>query len=382
MKNNSQELSRRVFLGSSAATAVGVASGPLGLPGLRAQEPDRDRPGKLPITIAGYPYERVRAIQDGRVKVAGCKVTFEPSSIGEMNQHIFSGPQTRDVSEVGLIPFLLAFCNDGFRDYQLLPIFALKVFRHKSIFIRTDSGITKPEDLRGRKVATVGYSSSGVTWIRGILQDEYGVKPEEIDWVVTSKDSASKQTGSPSKWEKVLPSSLSITQAPEGVDESDLLLSGEVDAIFHPAEPQAYIDRNPKIARLFPDSRKVEAAYFAKTGIFPVMHIIAIRRELAEAEPWLPKAVFDAYSQAKQLDYQEMKRIRWVYSSLPWYGQEFDKTRELMGQNFYSYGLPKNQKAIETACRYLYQQKLAKRELTIKELFHESLLGLTDDENG
>ena len=151
---------------------------------------------------------------------------FATSKIGELNQHVFSGPQTRDVTEVGLIPYLLAFCNDGFRDYLPLPIFVLKVFRHKSIFVHTDRGIDKPEDLRGRKVATVGYSSSGLTWVRGILQDEYGVSPEEIKWVVTEKDSAAGQTGGVSKWEKLLPPNISVEKAPAGKDESDLLLEG------------------------------------------------------------------------------------------------------------------------------------------------------------
>lgn len=363
--------SRRRFLERGIATVAGLAP----ILALQGQETQADRSRKFPLTIAGYPYERVKAIQDGRAQVAGCKVKFETSLIGELNQHIFSGPGTRDVSEVGLIPYLLAYCNDGFRDYQLLPIFVLKVFRHKSIFIRTDRGIKKPEDLRGRKVATVGYSSSGLTWIRGILQDEYNIKPEEIQWVVTTKDSASKQTGGASNWEKVLPAGLSITPAPEGKDESDLLLEGKVDAIFHPAEPQAYLDGHPKVDRLFPDSRKVESAYFKKTGIFPIMHIVAIRRKLIEAEPWLPKAVHDAFLHAKQLDFAEMNRIRWAYSSLPWFGQELKETQALMGQDYYSYGIKKNRKALEAVFRYIHEQGLAKRKLTIAEVFPESMQG-------
>ena len=334
---------------------------------------------ELPITVAGYPYERVAAIQDGRVSIDRCKVEFATSKIGELNQHVFSGPQTRDVTEVGLIPYLLAFCNDGFRDYLPLPIFVLKVFRHKSIFVHTDRGIDKPEDLRGRKVATVGYSSSGLTWVRGILQDAYGVSPDEIKWVVTEKDSAAGQTGGASKWEKLLPPNISIEKAPAGKDESDLLLEGAVDAIFHPAEPRAYVERHPQVQRLFQDCRAVEQRYFKKTKIFPIMHLVAIRRELAEQQAWLPKAVFDAYCKSKQLDYEESRAIRWAYSSLPWYGQEFNETVELMGSNFYSYGIPENRKALETVFRYLHEQGLAEREMRIEELFVESTLGLEDN---
>ena len=366
--------SRRGFLGANIAAVAAIASPS----SLQAKDSSGESSEGLSLTIAGYPYERVRALQDGRVPVPGCDVRFETAKIGELNRHAFSGPATRDVTEVGLIPYLLAFCNDGFRDYQLLPVFPLKVFRHKSIFVHTDRSIAKPQDLRGRKVATVGYSSSGLTWIRGILEDEYDVKPDQIEWVVTSKDSASQQTGGASKWEQQLPADLSITRAPAGTDESDLLLSGEVDAIFHPAEPQAWIDRHPKITRLFPDCRGVERAYFRKTGIFPIMHVVAMRRQLIEAEPSLPKAVFEAYSRSKQLDYEESRKIRWAYSSLPWYGQEFDETVDLMGPNFYSYGIQSNRKAIEAACRYLHRQGLATRELTVEELFIESTLELVD----
>lgn len=355
---------RRQFLETGVAAALMAGTG-----SLAAHQRSTDR---IPLTVAGYPYDRVNALADGQVPIEGCDVTFETSKIGDANTHVFAGPQTRDVSEIGLIPYLLAFCNGGFRDYEMLPIPVLKVFRHKSIFVRTDAGITKPADLRGRKVATPGYSSSGLTWIRGILQDEYKVHPEEIRWVLTAKDSAAGQTGGASDWEKQLPTGLKYERAPEGVDESDLLISGEVDAICHPAEPRAYVERHPRIDRLFPDHRTVEQAYFRRTGIFPIMHMVVIRRALADEHPWLRKAVFEAYSRAKQADYAEMKRILWAYSALPWYGQELNETRALMGENFYSYGLPQNRAGLEAACRYLHEQGLAERLLTMEELFHPS----------
>lgn len=370
---------RRVFLGAAAlGSSCGFAMLRSGAIAQAIAQEDDAQPGELPLTVAGYPYERVNAIRDGRVGIDGCRVEFLTSTIGEMNRHAFSGPQTRDVTELGLIPYLLAFCNDGFRDYLPLPLFVLKVFRHKSIFVHSDRGIEKPEDLRGRKVATVGYSSSGLTWVRGILQDEYGVSPDEINWVVTEKDSAARQTGSPSEWEKLLPPDISMERAPADKDESDLLLEGEVDAIFHPAEPRAYVERHPKVRRLFRDCRAVEQRYFEKTGIYPIMHLVAIRRELLENNGWLPTAVFEAYCRSKQLDYEESRRIRWAYSSLPWYGQEFSETVDLMGANYYSYGIPQNRKALETVIRYLRQQRLVQREPTIEELFVASTIGLDD----
>ena len=149
----------------------------------------------LPITLAGYAYNRVRAIVEGSVKIEGCAHQFEVTSIGPLNNHAFFGPQARAVTELGLIPYILAYANDDFRDYLLLPIPILRLFRHKSIFVRTDRGIKTPADLRGKTIATVGYSSSGLTHVRGILQEEYGVSPKDIRWISVSKDSATNLTG-------------------------------------------------------------------------------------------------------------------------------------------------------------------------------------------
>ncbi len=364
----SDALPRRSFLKASAVSSLGLAM----FHGAGSAQEINSQSEELPITVAGYPYDRVRALANGSTKVKGCRTTFEPATIGPMNVHVFNGPQTREVTEVGLLPFVLAFCNDGFRDYELLPIPVLRLFRHKSIFIRTDRDISEPADLRGRRIATVGYSSSGLTWIRGILHSEYGVSPNEVEWITTQSDSAKKTTGGASKWEKLLPSDVSIRTAPPGKDESQLLLDGEVDAILHPAEPKVFVDRNPIVARLFPDHRSVERAYYKKTEVFPIMHVVAIRRDAAATHPWLPRAVFEAYCQAKRADYELMHNLGSYYSSLPWHGQELNETRALMGENFYPYGASQIQKAMETAFQYAFSQGLAKRKLALEEVLNAS----------
>ena len=333
---------------------------------------------KLPLTIAGYEFDRLAALTDERVGVNGCDVRFEAAGIGDMNTDVFSGPQSRDVTEIGLHPFMLAYANEGFRDYKLLPIFPLRLFRHKSIFIRNDRGIKTPGDLRGKTIATPGYSSTSLTWIRGIFQDEYGISPKDFQWIVASKDSSAKDAGKASKQENVFPYGVPIKRGPDGKDESDLLESGEVDALFHAGEPRAYIERHPKIARLFPDYRSVERAYFLKTGVFPIMHAIAIKRKVAQQNPWLAEAVFNAYSQAKQLNYEYMAKLAWWYGSLPWFGQEFEETQALMGDNFYSYGITPNRKTLEALFRYSHQQGLSNRELKIEELFDTASLQFTE----
>jgi 4,5-dihydroxyphthalate decarboxylase len=371
-KTRWQSCSRRQFIKNSIL-AVGAASA--------VAVKAATTPSKLSLIVSGYKLDRTEALIDGRVQVEGCDIKFEKSGIGDINTNVFNGPQTLDVTEIGLHPFMLAYANEGFRDYSLLPIFPIRVFRHKSIFIRTDRGIKGPEDLRGKKVATPGFSSTSLTWLRGIVKHEYGVSPEEIQWVVSSKDSSAKAAGKVSKQESMVPKGLSVTKGPEGKDESDLLESGEVDALFHAAEPRAYIEGHSKVARLFPDFRKTERAYFKKTGIFPIMHAVAIRNILVEKHPWLPGAVFDAYTKAKQLMYDHLIKMGWAAISLPWAAQEIEETRALMGENFWPYGIKPNRKALEALFQYSYEQGLASKKLTIEELFHPSSLKFEEDKH-
>jgi len=332
----------------------------------------------LPITVAGYPVDRVQPLIDGRVPIDGCAVTFQKGSIGDLNTHVFAGPQTIEVTEIGLHPYMLAFANDGFRGYSLLPIYPLRTFRHKSVFIRTDRGIDRPEDLRGKTIATPGYSSTSLTWIRGIFADEYGVQPEDIEWVVSSKTSDAA-SGKASKQENVFPEGLRIRSGPAGVDESELLVSGEVDALFHAVEPKAYVQGNPIVGRLLPNYRQVERDYYARTGIFPIMHAVAIRDDVIDEHPWILEAVFKGYSRAKQLNFEHLKKLGWAMVSLPWFGAELEETRELMGDNYWPYGIEPNRKALEALFRYSYEQGLASRELTIEELFHSASLDFFEE---
>lgn len=371
--------SRREFLktGVLASSALMLGSTSLASSATGQSTADDKPSGKLDITIAGYPFDHVQALIDGRVQVEGCNTTFQRGKIGDLNTHVFSGPQELEVTEIGLSPFMLAYANEGFRDYSLIPVFPLRLFRHKSVFIHTDRGIKRPEDLKGRKIGTPGYSSTSLTWIRGFMQHEYGVKPEDVKWVVSAADSSAKDAGNVSKQENILPKGISVSVGPEGKDESDLLVDGDVDALFHAGEPKAFTEGHPKIKRLFSDSRSVERDYYARTGIFPIMHAVAMRNKTIEAHPWLPEAVFKAYSRAKQQQYEAM-RMQWIYGTLPWYGQELHETRDLMGENFWPYGVDANRKTLEALFQYSYEQGLAKKLLTAEELFHPSSLQFKD----
>ena len=358
---------------------VGAASASAVVPGVAGVRTARAAQMQKPsVTYAGYPYDRVAPLVKGEVPVAACDLTYEPDKIGNLNTHVFSGPQTREVTEIGLHPFMLAWANEGFRDYMLLPVFPLRVFRHKSIFIRTDRGISKPEDLKGKKVATPGYSTTSLTWIRGILQHEYGVAPGDVTWYVSAEDSTAADTGGPSKQENVIPKSVNVLSGPAGKDESEMLADGDVDALLHATEPLCYQEGHPKVARLFSDFRSTERAYFEKTGIFPIMHAVAVRKKTIEQYPWLTGALFVAFSKAKQVAFEKMRSLGWALNSLPWFAKELEETRALMGDNFWPYGLEPNRKALEALFAYSHEQGLCKRKIDVEEMFHPSTRGFSE----
>jgi 4,5-dihydroxyphthalate decarboxylase len=369
-----REAVKIIVASTMGATSYGLASGTRSL----AYEEDSSVAGKLKLMFAGYEYDRVAPLTEGQIPVEGCELDFEADKIGQLNSHVFAGPQTRDFTEIGLHPFMLAYANDNFRDYTLLPVFPLRAFRHKSIFIRSDRGITTPSDLRGKKIATPGYSSSSLTWIRGILQHEYGVAPTDVEWIVSAADSSSKVTGGASRFENIIPEGLQVARGPEGKDESEMLADGDVDALFHAVEPRCYVEGHPQVNRLFSDFRSVERNYFSKTGIFPIMHAVAMRKQLIEAQPWLPAALFKAYSEAKRVAFRELKTMGWANISLPWIAQEIEETRSLMGENFWPYGIEANRKSLEALFEYSYEQGLANKRLEIEELFHPSTLELEE----
>lgn len=362
---------RRDFL---KCTAFAGASLLMARPGLGLADPTKQ---PLSLKVAGYPYEHVRALMTGDAEIAGCTTEFEVDKIGNLNNHVFSGTQSRGITEIGLAPFMLAYANDNFRDYSLIPVFPLRTFRHKSIFVHADAGIDHPSQLKGKRVGTPGYSSTSLQWIRGMLQDEYGIRAEDIEWVVSAKDSAAGVSGTVSKNENVFPDYLSVSTGPAGKDESQLLLDGDVDALFHAIEPRAFVEGDPKVKRLFSDVRAVEQEYFKRTGIYPIMHAVAIRNDLVEQHPWLPEAAFQAYSKSKTLAYSDMQK-KWFFKTMPWFAQELEATQDLMGKNFFPYGIEANRKTLETLFRYSYQQGLASRQLTIEELFHPSTLSFTE----
>jgi len=371
MKKN--ETSRRDFMKISVA---GAAVGTLGL--LCGREGQAVETGKHQIKIAGYDYDRVRAIMDGQVGIEGTNVSFNVENIYESSRYAFGPERKYEVTEIGLLPFIKRYINEDFRSYTLIPVFISRIFRHRNIFVHVDSGIQKPEDLRGKRVGTPGYGFSANTWIRGFLLDEYGVKADEMKWIETTESSDGAKL-SPKLDRYYLPDDFPLVKGPPGVDESELLLSGDCDALITAITPRAFLEGNPKVKQLFPNVRAAEQDYYRKTRLFPIMHAVAIRTDAIKANPWLPKVVFEMYSKAKQKAYASLETTTSLMVTLPWVTQEFEDTRSLMGKNFWPYGVEANREELERAIRYAHEQGLVKRSIKFEELFHPSTLKLKEN---
>jgi 4,5-dihydroxyphthalate decarboxylase len=368
--NPNNNLHKRNYLNFILAIFLGLIVG-------CSQKPSDDSDSGLSIKIAGYDYDRIRAIKDGQVSIEGAEVSFTVENIYDLNSYVFGPEKKYEVTEMGLIPYISQYINNDFRDYTLIPVFISRIFRHRNVFVHVNSGIEKPEDLIGKKIGTPGYGMSANTWIRGFLLDEYGVKADDFQWIQTTKSSDGGTLNS-DLGKYYFGDDFPLEIGPEGVDESELLLSGQCDALITAITPKAFLDGNPKIKRLFPDVKAAEIDYYKKTQLFPIMHVVAIRNDVIEEHPWLPKAVFEMYSKAKQKAYADMETTTSLKVTLPWVTQEFEDTRKLMGKNYWKYGIKANRKELEAIMRYVYEQGLVKHQITFEELFDPSTLELQE----
>ena len=358
---------RRDILKLSGAATLGLLASGNGEASAEASGPK--------INVAGYPYDRVQAIKDGLVGIDQADVSFYNENIYSLNAQAFGPRKTYEVTELGLIPYASQYINKEFREYVLIPVFISRTFRHRNIYVHVDSGIERPEDLRGKRVGTPGYGMSATTWIRGMLLDQYGVKANEMNWIETTKssDAGKLNTGFAQYY---FPDDFPLEKGPPGVDESELLLSGGCDALITAVAPKSYEDGNPKVRRLFSDVKATEQQYYRETGLFPIMHVVAIRADVAREKPWLPAAVFQMYSEAKQMAYDNLAETGVLKTSLPWAMDEYEETTKLMGNDYWRYGIEANRKELEAVMRYSYEQGLVKEHGGFEEMFHPSTLEL------
>ena len=317
----------------------------------------------LPITIATWDYDRVQAIRDGRIQVEGCTVNHLALPPEETFFRAFVNREF-DVAELSLSSTMIQTAR-GECGYRAIPVFPSRQFRHNAIYIRTDRGIDRPEDLRGKVVGVPEYQVTAAMWVRGILDDEYGVAPADMRW----RSGGIEEPGRHEKLAISLPAGVELAAIPAGKTLAGMLRDGEIDALVTPRAPSCFRQGAPHVGRLFPDFRATEKAYFQKTGIFPIMHIVGIRNELVEAHPWLPSSLYKAFVQAKAVALDNLEATAALKITLPWVVAEAEDTRQVMGDDFWPYGIAENRATLEAMVRHSWTQGLSARPLSVEELF-------------
>ena len=331
-----------------------------------SQNPAAQMKGSIPLAIACGNYDRTRALFDGQVQIEGCDPTFLPQSPGEIFFRAFVHKEY-DVAELSLSSYVMGRAR-GDCAYVGIPVFLSRAFRHSAIYVRTDRNIKRPADLRGRTVGVPEYQVTAAVWVRGLLQDEYGVSPRDLRWT-----SGGLET--PGRVEKLPftpPSGVSVSAAPNGKTLSRMLAEGEVDAIIAPQAPSCFTHGVPNVGRLFPNFGADEEDYYRRTGVFPIMHIVGIKAELVARHPWLPASLYKAFRLAKDIALTALSDPDALRVSLPSLTWSAERAKALMGHDFWPYGLEENAKTLEIFLRYHFDQGLSQRRLTTGELFAAS----------
>ena len=320
--------------------------------------------GLLRPTIAVWDYDRTRPLIDGRVGVEGCDpIWLHDMPIETMFSRALSGGEFA-VSELSFSNYM-AMTARGTCPYLGLPIFPSRSFRHGAWFLRADAGITRPEELKGKRIGVREYSMTAAVVARGLLEDEHGVAGGDVTWVVGDVDER-ERTHIPLP---DLPAGFTVERAPEGRFLVDMLLAGELDALLAYKPPKAFVKGHAGIIRLFPDYEAREKEYAKRTGVFPVMHLMGIRRDVAAAEPWLAMSLMSAFTAAKDLAIADLAIVQALKTSLPWAPAEFARTREALGDDYWPYGIARNRAPLEALIRWHHAQGLSPRPLTMEELF-------------
>jgi 4,5-dihydroxyphthalate decarboxylase len=313
------------------------------------------------LTGALGDFDRTRGLLDGRVRVPGFDVAWQSGELESLFSRAFEHADV-DITELSFSNFLIATAK-GACPYVALPVFPTRCFRHHALFVRGDS-IRAPRDLEGRRIGLREYTNTASLVVRGILAAYYGVKLDTIRWVVGDIDRRERSAFPlPS-----LPGSYHITAEPDAL-LADLLETGQLDGLIAYAPPRC-LGRNG-VRRLFERWWEEEARYFRATGVFPIMHVVVIRRSLAERHPELPRALYAAFCEAKRLALRELEIESAPRTMLPWAAAHLLETRRTLGDDYWSYGLRANRRTLETQIGFSRQQHLIARDVPVEELFVE-----------
>jgi 4,5-dihydroxyphthalate decarboxylase len=317
----------------------------------------------LELSFACPPYDRILPLAYGNIIPEGIRLNYMSLEVEEIFWRQLRN-QEFDVSESSLSSYAMLRSRGDDR-FIAIPVFTSRYFRHSCVFINMQKGIKEPQDLIGKTVGLPEYQITAVVWLRGIFQDEYGVLPEDVHW-----RSGGEET--PGRKEKIaldLPQEIDLQPIPADKYLSQMLDEGELDGLFTARAPSCFTNGSPNVGRLFENYREVEEAYYQKTGIFPIMHTVILKREVYEKNPWIAVNLYKAFCQAKDMvmmGYFETAALR---VTVPWLSGEVERLKNLFGEDWWPYGIEKSRKTLETFLRYHHEQGLSKRLMTVGELF-------------
>ncbi len=325
------------------------------------------------LSLACWNYDRCEPLIDGQVTIDG--VQLQSNVIYPTK--IFASAFTEapfDICELSASSYVMQL-SQGQCEYVAIPVFVSRAFRHSGFYVRADSGIITPKDLEGRLIGVPEYQMTMALWARGILQDDYGVDCHTFK----TRTGGTNKAGRRERLPLVLPDHMDVRPIGDAENLNDLILAGALDALISPMTPQAFTEGDPRLRRLFADPAAEERAYFRRAGLFPIMHVIGIRRQLVDANPELAVDVFKAFVAARRIAMDHLEETATASANrlhLPWVAAEWEATRALMGNDYWPYGLAENVADLEALCRYSHEQHLSPRCLDARELFVPATLDL------
>lgn len=320
---------------------------------------------RVPITLACWDYDRTQALADGSVSPSGVDLTYLSLPVEETFFRMLRHGEF-DASEMSLSSYVIQLDADpGGSPLVGIPVFPSRAFRHNGIYVRADSGIEAPSDLVGRIVGLPEYQLTAVVWIRGILADHHGVPVSSVRY----RTGGMHEPGRVEKQALDLPADVEVEPIPPGRTLVEMLLDGEIDALYAPRTPRPMLDGRTELRRLFADPRAVEERYAAETGVFPIMHVVVLRRDVYSSRRWLAGSLYTAFDQAKAAAERRLGETAANRYLLPWAYDEVERARRLLGADFWPYGLEPNRPTLEVFLRYMHEQGLTARRLRPEELF-------------
>ena len=317
----------------------------------------------LDLNIACWDYDRTRPLTDGRVQPEGINLDITVLRPREIFPRMLQD-QEFHASEMSLASYVILKARDQC-PFVAIPVMLSKMFRHDCIYVRPDAGINEPADLRGKRIGLPQYSSTAGVFIKGLMQHEYGVSPQQMTWFMGGQDTPAPAPLVPLD----LPDDIHLEFIPEDKTLEGMLADGELDALFATYIPNLFLSGSPTIARLFPNFKEVEQDYYRRTGIFPIMHTVVIREDVHREHPWVAASLYEAFSQAKDLAFGGLYDTDALALTLPFLIDHLEESRRIFGSDYWSYGVESNRPALEGLSQYVVDQGLAPRVVSTEELF-------------